>query len=436
MMSKTTSYLLITMAFFSTWVQATEKDDVTRLLSEQAITFSADKFPFQQLGEWIGDRQIVLLGDSTHGSQEFYRYRAEISRYLITNHGFSTVIVEGNWPGGQRVNQYIHHHTDNSVNLALSGFKSYFPWLWRNQSMLEFVQWLHNYNRNKPQQAVSFYGMDLFSLTASITRNIELLKKHNTPFNAKLIDLYHCFSSFKNDSLRYGQYAAKNPQKSCQNQAEQQYSIISEHPDLLSNKAEYFDLRINSLIVQTAEQYFRMSVETEANEIWNLRERFMQKIFNTVFNQQKKINSAAKVIIWAHNSHAGDARATSMKEQKRESIGQLLRQQFGKQQVFLLGALSYQGEVMASKQWGGPANVMRMPVAIEGSYSHLFHQLNSSRFIMNFSTLTFSPFYQRFIGVVYVPEEEQLYHYNNAKIDQQFDALLFVDQTTAVQTLD
>ncbi len=433
-MNRIASYLFIITALYSACPQA--EDDVKQLIIKQTIAFHPDKFPFQELVKWIGDREVVLLGDATHGSREFYRYRAQISRYLITHHGFSTIIVEGSWPAGQKVNHYIHYLTDNSANLALSAFKGYFPWLWRNQTMLEFVKWLRLYNKGDPQQIISFYGMDLFSLADSISRNTELLKKYNTPFSSPLIDLFHCFAKFNNNGMNYGQQLAKNLEQSCQAQAEQQYSIISKHPQLLKNKTDYFDLLLNSLMIRAVEQYFRMNINAQAKESWNMRERFMQDIINIIVHQQKKHHGTSKVIIWAHNSHVGDARATAMREQQRESLGQLLRQQLGKQKVFLLGALSYQGELMASKEWGGAAKVMGMSAAMEGSYSYLFHQLSLPQFIMNFNALTFSPFYQRFIGVVYESEEEQLYHYSSAVIDQQFDAILFVDQTTAVQALD
>jgi len=433
-MKKIALYLLIALAIYSTYTLAVEQKDAKQLL-KHTITFKADSFPFQQLDQWIHGKQLVLLGDATHGSQEFYRYRAEISRYLIENHGFSAVIIEGNWPAGQRVNQYIKHVAGTSAKQALSGFKKHFPWLWRNKTTEEFVQWLHGNNTDK-QQAFSFYGMDLFSLTSSIIHNTKLLNQYEMPLSSQLIDLYQCFSNFKHDALSYGQQAIKDPRLSCQTQAEQQFNLISQHPDLLNSKAESFNLYINSFMIKAAEQYFRMTFEAKAEDSWNMRERAMLTIINMIIQQQKTNNQSAKVIIWAHNSHVGDARATGMKQQNRESLGQLLRQQFGAQQVFLMGALSYQGTLIASKQWGGSASLMSMPPAMEGSYSHLFHQLGLARFIMALSSLSFQSFNQRFIGVVYDQKEEQLYHYNSAQLDQQFDAILFIDKTTAVQPLD
>jgi len=433
-MKKIALYLLITLTIYSTYTPAVEQEDARQLL-KHTITFKADSFPFQQLDQWIHGKQLVLLGDATHGTQEFYRYRAEISRYLIEKHGFSAVIIEGNWPAGQRVNQYIKHVAGTSAKQALSGFKQHFPWLWRNQNTAEFVQWLRDYNTKK-KLALNFYGMDLFSLTSSITRNTELLNQYELPLSYQLIDLYQCFSDFKQAALSYGQQVIKNPQLSCQAQAEQQFNMISQHPDLLNNRTDNFDLYINSFMIRAAEQYFRMTFEAKAEDSWNMRERAMLAVINSIIHHQKTKNQSAKVIIWAHNSHVGDARATGMKQQNRESLGQLLRQQFGAQQVFLMGALSYQGTLIASEQWGGPASLMTMPPAMEGSYSHLFHQLGLARFIMELSSLSFQSFNQRFIGVVYDQKEEQLYHYNSAQLDQQFDAILFIDKTTAVQPLD
>jgi len=432
-------FIFLGLVFFSVPVKGQDIENDLRnnqQLSKRAIEFAPEQFPFQHLEQWITDKQIVMLGDATHGSREFYQYRAQITQYLIEKHGFSAVIVEGNWPAGQQVNQYINNTVAQSAKQALIGFNKYFPWVWRNQTLVEFVQWMKLYNRGNRHQPVSFYGMDLFSLTTSITRNIELLNKHTTPLNAQFLTMYQCFSAFKNNSLEYGKHAVETPSLSCQTQAQQQLNIISKQANLINNKADYFDLLMNSKMIQAAEQYFRMTFEAQDAEIWNIREQVMLETINDIIKQHKINNKNAKVIIWAHNSHTGDARATGMKDVGQVSLGQLLRQQFGKQQVFLMGALSYQGEVIASKNWGESGILMKMPGAVEGSYSHLFHQLGLSRFIMDLSSLSFSTFYQRFIGVVYVEEEEHLNHYNTTQINRQFDAILFVDKTNAVRLLD
>ncbi len=431
-MNRIVLFLLCTITFSSNCLLAAEDKLPHAVLLEQAVEFEPDIFPSQLLTQWIGDRRIVLIGDATHGSHEFYRYRAEISRYLIEHHGFSTVIIEGNWPAAKQVDEYIKLASENTAKKALRGFKSNFPWLWRNQTLLEFIQWLRQYNKSIKQPAASFYGMDLFSLSASIQKNIALLEKYNTALNSQLKALLSCFPRFKNNTLEYGRSVARHPQSSCQIEAEKQFRLISEHPHLINNKQDYQDLRINSLIIRAAEQYFRMTFQADAVDSWNMREQFMLEMINYIVQQ----SDGHKVIIWAHNSHVGDARATGMRKQNRKSLGQLLRQQRGEDDVFLLGSLSYQGELIASKQWGGVAEQMTMPPAIDGSYAHLFHQLNLSRFILNFDELRFTPFYQRFIGVVYEPEQEQLYNYDTTEIDRQFDAVLFVDQTTAVQQLE
>ncbi len=424
--------LLTVIKLASNSLQAADKQKYNPVLLDQAIAFETDSFPSQRLAKWIADRRIVLIGDSTHGSREFYRYRADISRYLIAKHGFTAVIIEGNWPAARQVDQFIKHQFDMSADQALIGFKSYFPWLWRNQTVHEFVQWLQKYNQLSTKHEISFYGMDLFSLYPSISRMLDLLKKHQTVFNTELTGLLQCFSSFNNSSLDYARIVADKPQQSCQGVAEQQYALISENQTLIEDKQDYQDLWFNSFIIRAAEKYFRMTYQADAVETWNMREQFMLQMINKILHQPNN----QKVIIWAHNSHIGDARATAMNEQKRLSLGQLLRQQWGEDNVFLLGSVSYQGELLASKQWGGTVSLMKMPEAMDGSYGYLFHQLNLSRFIMNFNALSFGQFYQRFIGVVYEPKQEQLYNYGMAQIDRQFDAVLFVDKTTAVQQLE
>ncbi len=441
-------YLLITLSLYfcvvltaeSDGLQQAEDDNLKKSLTGRAIAFEADHFPFERLAKWIGDKQFVLLGEGTHGTREFYHYRAELTKYLIAKHGFSTLIIEGNWPGSQNVNHFINHDDTGSPEQALSGFKLYFPWVWRNKTMVKFVDWLRQFNQSDTHQPVGFFGMDLFSLYVSIEHNRLLLSNASSSVSDQLLALYDCFSRFNNNSLVYGQRVAKEPALSCQTQAEQQFQLTSEDSALMQDKQQYFDFYINALMIRAAEQYYRLLYQTEDEQVWNNREQAMLTVVNAVIENQRSQQRSAKVIIWAHNSHVGDARATAASEVGEVSLGQLLRQQEGKKNVFLMGALSYQGQVMAADEWGQPARMKTLLPASNDSYSALFHQLNVERFVMRLKYLPWEfmldKHRQRFVGVAYSPEEEHIYHYKTAQINSQFDAVLFVDQTNGVQSLD
>lgn len=441
-------YLLITLSLYfsvlqtaeSDRLQLTDEDSLKQSLSGRAIAFEADQFPFKRLAKWIGNKQFVLLGEGTHGTREFYHYRAELTKFLIAEHGFSTVIIEGNWPGSQQVNRFINHVDTGSAEQALSGFKLYFPWVWRNNTTAKFVGWLQQSNQNGAHQPVGFFGMDLFSLYASIERNRLLLSRDSSSISDQLLVLYDCFSGFNHNSLVYGQHVVKDPALSCQTQAEQQFQLTREHSALIQDNQQYFDLTVNALMIRAAEQYYRLLYQTDDEQVWNNREQAMLAVVNAVIENQKFQGRPTKVIIWAHNSHVGDARATAASEIGEVSLGQLLRQQEGKKNVFLMGALSYKGLVMAADEWGQPARMKTLLPAAKDSYSALFHQLSLPRFVMRLKYLPWQFMLdkrqQRFVGVAYSPEEEHLYHYKMAQINRQFDALLFVDQTSGVQSLD
>ena len=417
------------------------------LLEKQVYPLQNKELDLSRLSQWIGDKRFVLLGDSTHGTEEFYQLRAEISKYLIKNKGFNNLIIEGNWPGGYRVNQFIHDQFAINEDQALSGLKQVLPWLWRNQAMVNLLQWLREFNRKGKvgQSKVNFYGMDLFSLYPSIAEVAKYLQRYHPDSAEKLKLAFDCFQSFQHSADTYAEKVNQTPELSCAEQANRLLQVINEieiSTQLQEQQDAYFNARMNAETVKVAEYYYRLEHKNQPVNTWNIRENFMLAMVNAILQYHARNNSTSKVIIWAHNSHVGDARATFMKDLNEISLGQLFRQRFSSRQVFLLGSLTYQGRVVAAEKWDRPAKCMLLPAAADSSYAELFQRVNIPRFMLNLqennqlADLLSEKRLQRFVGVVYDPEIDNPANYASSKISQQFDAVVFIKQTHALQALD
>ena len=303
------------------------------LLEKQVYPLQNKELDLHRLSQWIGDKRFVLLGDSTHGTEEFYQLRAEISKYLIKNKGFNTLIIEGNWPGGYRVNQYVHNQLVISEDQALSGLKQVLPWLWRNQAMVNLMKWMREFNRKEKftQNTVSFYGMDLFSLFPAIAEVTKYLQRYHPDSAHKVKSAFDCFQGYQHSADSYGQKVNEKPKLSCAEQASWQLQVINEldlSTQLQEQQEAYFNARMNAETVKAAEQYYRLEHQKNSVSTWNIREKFMLAVIQGILQYQARNKRASKVIIWAHNSHVGDARATFMKDLNEISLGQLLRQRF------------------------------------------------------------------------------------------------------------
>jgi len=402
---------------------------------------------YDPLLQFRGDARVILLGEATHGTDEFYSERATITKRLIAEKGFSIVAIEADWPDSARVHRYVRGATgDASAEQALSGFRRFPTWMWRNTVVMGFVGWLRDFNKNiGPKRApIGFYGMDLYSLHASIEAVLAYLEKidRNAATRARL--RYSCFDHFSRDPQAYGYATTVGAMEACENAVVAQLVELQQKAgEFLSRDGavaaeEFFFAEQNARLVKDAEQYYRAMFRGRASS-WNLRDRHMAE---TVENLVAHLNGSRqpKAIIWAHNSHLGDARATEMSHYGELNVGELIRERFSNEAV-LIGFTTHHGTVTAASDWGAPAERKNVRPALEGSYEDLFHEIGLDRFWIDLRDAGQIGVLQqlrieRAIGVIYRPETERLSHYFHARLSEQFDAVIHIDETSAIEPLE
>ena len=404
---------------------------------------------YDPLMEMIGDSRFVLLGEASHGTHEFYKERAHITKRLINEKGFTAVAVEADWPDAYRVNRYVRGEgNDTEAVDALAGFKRFPAWMWRNAEVLDFVGWLRARNdaQSEGNNKVGFYGLDLYSLQASIDAVLKYLVKVDPEAAARARQRYACFDHFGEEPQEYGYAAMVGVAESCEEE------VVHQLLDLQRRAAEYarrdgriaaedfFQAEQNARLVKNAEEYYRAMFRGRVSS-WNLRDRHMaETLVELVAHLEKNVRSA-KVVVWAHNSHLGDARATDMGRAGELNVGELVRQRY-REDAVLIGFTTYSGTVTAASNWGGAAERKRVRPALAGSYESHFHRTGIPRFLLNLRERNAAtaglgdPLLERAIGVIYAPETERQSHYFHARLSQQFDAVLHFDETRAVEPLE
>lgn len=402
---------------------------------------------YNELMTVIGDASVVLLGESTHGSHEFYRERAHISRRLIAEKGFNAIAAEADWPDAYQVNRYVKGEGDSmAANEALAGFARFPTWMWRNTDILELAGWLreHNDNQGRDSEKAGFFGLDLYSLYASVREVIRYLESVDPEAAQKAKARYGCFDHY--DSINeYGYLASLDLSASCQQE------VLAQMGDMHKRRVKYreaacnipddhFDAEQNARVVKNAEAYYR-SMYFGNVVSWNLRDSHMAESLEQLINHLEKTCGRAKLIVWAHNSHIGDARATDMGRFGELNIGQLARQKYGAR-VFNIGFSTYDGTVTAASQWDGPAERKTIQPGLPGSYERLFHDTGVPNFWLNLrdnrrvaEALSIERL-ERAIGVIYQPRTERQSHYFHAVMPDQFDAVIHFDHTRAVEPLE
>ena len=403
---------------------------------------------FDSLMDLIGDARFVLLGEASHGTHEFYRERARITRRLIEEKGFHAVCAEADWPDAYRVNQYVLGlGNDADAVQALKGFQRFPAWMWRNADVLDFVGWLRTHN-DFAQAKVGFYGLDLYSLHASMRAVLDYLDRVDPEAAARARYRYACFESFGQDPQAYGYAAGLGLSHTCESQVIAQLVELHRHAveyarrDGIIAEEEYFSAEQNARLVRNAENYYRAMFRGEISS-WNLRDAHMAETFNSLVRHldPRTAPAPAKLIVWAHNSHVGDARATQMHRSGEWNIGQLLRQNYP-HECRLIGFTTYTGSVTAASNWDEPAEHKRVRPARPDSYEGLFHSAGVPNFVLCFkhgSDITHclkEPRLERAIGVIYRPESELASHYFEASLSVQFDAVIHLDSTRAVEPLE
>jgi erythromycin esterase-like protein len=396
----------------------------------------------------IGSARFVLIGEASHGTHEFYRIRAELTKQLIRKLGFTAVAVEADWPDAYRVNRYVRGGSaDADAEESLSGFRRFPQWMWRNTDVVDFVGWLRTYNESLPvERRVGFYGLDLYSLHASMEAVVTYLRKVDPEAAERAAVRYGCFDRFGDDPQEYGYAATMELSASCERE------VVAQLVDLRNAAADYarrdgrvalddlFYAEQNARLVANAERYYRSMFGSHVSS-WNLRDEHMTDTLDGLERFLAREGPAPKIVVWAHNSHLGDARATEMGDGGELNVGQLVRQRHGTQAV-LVGFSTYSGTVTAASNWDEPAQRKTVRPAIEGSYEALLHDVGIANFALdlgvpNEATAALEvPRLQRAIGVIYRPETERLSHYFRARLPRQFDMLLHYDRTRAVEPLE
>ena len=422
--------------------------DTVGLIRQHAVRLTGDTSQYDALLDGIGDARIVLLGEATHGTHEFYRERAFITRRLITEKGFAAVAVEADWPDAYRVNRFVRAASADEDSIdALADFGRFPTWIWRNADILDFVEWLRAYNDGRPEeQRTGFYGLDLYSLRASMQAVLAYLQKVD-PEGADLARVrYACFDQFGDEIQQYAQATVYGLGPSCER------DVVAQLLELHRRRVEYagrdgrgaadefFYAEQNARLARNAERYYRTMFRGRA-ESWNLRDQHMMDTLRELLALLERTRPRARVVVWAHNSHLGDARATQMGRGGELNVGQLVRERFGSQAV-LVGFTTSGGTVTAASEWDGPAHRRHVRPALAGSYERLFHDVGVPRFLLPLRSdralaeALSEPRLERAIGVIYAPATERRSHYFHARLADQFDFVLHFDETRAVEPLE
>jgi erythromycin esterase-like protein len=406
-----------------------------------------DEHDLGPIPSWIGKARIVLMGEATHGTHEFYSFRAALSKRLIEEHGFHAIAVEADWPDAYRINRYVHCRSDDQHAIdALGDFRRFPMWMWRNEQVLDLVEWLHAYNDElASQHRVGFYGVDLYSLRASMAAVVKYLESVDQAAAHRARRRYSCFEQFGEEPSDYGRGTLFGVGEKCDQEVIAQLMELREDAAKLILKDgphaedELFFAQQNAVVATNAERYYRTMFSGRVSS-WNLRDQHMAQTLDALVSHLSRRGTPAKVIIWAHNSHLGDARATEMGEDGELNLGQLARQRYG-DQCFSLGFSTYDGTVTAAHEWDGPALRRHVRPALAGSYEDAFHHAGEPAFVLrldgNDSRAELRRrLLQRAIGVIYRPETERHSHYLHAKLASQFDAMVHLDHTRALEPLD
>jgi erythromycin esterase-like protein len=446
---------------------------------------SRTKSDYDKILEAIGpNTKVVMIGEASHGTMEFYRHRAEITKRLVTEMGFNIVAVEADWPDASRINEYISGNSkrDKNAKHALGDFKRFPRWMWRNVVVEEFVEWMKGYNslKQKDDEKVGFYGLDVYSFSASRNAVLAYLNKVDPEAAKRAKKFYACFDHFEGDDIgsSYAWSTGLGLSASCQQEVERVLKELFVRGQELMEKdpredrrAKLFYAQQNAKVVKDVEDYYR-NMAKGSHITWNIRDGHMCNTLVDLMdflNKNSSSNVESKAVIWAHNSHLGDSSQTEAGwdepgpkkyRGKEYNLGQLVRKQIGKERTFNIGFSTYHGTVTAAYNWDEEPEFMTVNDGLPGSWEHLLHSFaesgnnirdymlifrrNSSEttknpqsiFAENLAQVLKEPRVERAIGVIYCRETERQSHYFGAKLPQQFDMVIHLDETEALMPLD
>jgi erythromycin esterase-like protein len=414
------------------------------VIRHDALWFEDTPGGMDALVEAIGEARVVLIGEASHGTHEFYKTRAELTRALIVERGFNLVAVEADWPDAYRVNRWVRGaSSDETAEQALGDFIRFPRWMWRNTDVVEFIDWLRERNLQVADaERVGFYGLDLYSLHRSIEAVLEYLTKVDPQGATVARERYSCFEMFGQEPQAYGYASTRGFSRDCEDEVTAQLVDLRRRALEYATRDgrvaadEYFFAEQNARLVANAETYYRAMFGSNAQS-WNVRDRHMMEMLESLL---RHAGTQARAVVWAHNSHLGDARATQMSLAGELNLGQLVRERFDRD-AFLIGFTTHTGTVTAARNWDDPAERRRVRPSLPGSYEHLFHEAAIPRFLLLVREGTVrdtlaTERLERAIGVIYRPQSERVSHYFRASLARQFDAVIHIDRTSALEPLE
>jgi erythromycin esterase-like protein len=420
----------------------TELESLPRLIADAAEPLpDIDDRTFGEFFDRFGDARIVLLGEASHGTSEFYRARAAISRRLIERHGFNIVAVEADWPDAATIDRYVRHRPWREGELT--AFERFPTWMWRNREFDAFIRWLHGYNANRPYERMcGFYGLDLYNLSGSMRAVIDFLEREDPELARLAHRRYGCLDPWAEEPQLYGRNALMEGYARCE------VGVIRMLQELLIRQVdcfapecdEWLDAAANARLVKDAEAYYRVMYHGAA-ESWNLRDTHMFDTLNMILDAK---GLQSKAIVWAHNSHIGNAAFTDMGMTREElNIGELAKEKSGSR-ARLIGFGTHSGTVAAADDWDEPMQIKRVRPSLPDSHERMSHDSGVPRFLLDLREgevgrdireALMEPRLERFIGVIYRPETERWSHYSEAILPKQFDGWVWFDETQAVTPL-
>jgi erythromycin esterase-like protein len=420
----------------------TELDTLPRTIADAAEPLpDIDDERFGAFFDRFGDARVVCLGEASHGTSEFYRARAAISRRLIERHGFNIVAVEGDWPDCATIDRYVRHRPWREGELK--AFERFPTWMWRNTDVDAFIRWMRGHNEDRAYERMcGFYGLDLYNLGASMQAVIDFLDKEDPELARLAHARYGCLEPWADNPQVYGRHSLIEGYARCE------VGVIQMLKDLLQKQVdcfgeecdEWLDAAANARLVKDAEAYYRVMYHGSA-ESWNLRDSHMFDTLNMILDAK---GPNAKAIVWAHNSHIGNAAFTDMGMHRDElNIGQLVKEKWGSQ-ARLIGFGTHTGTVAAADDWDEPMKIKRVRPSLPDSHERMSHESGIPRFLLDLREGEvgrelredlMEPRLERFIGVIYRPETERWSHYSEAILPRQFDGWVWFDETKAVTPL-
>ena len=415
-------------------------DNLSTILKDNAEPLpDADSEHFAALFDRFGQARVVLIGEASHGTHEFYQARAAITRRLVTHHGFTIVAVEADWPDADQIDRCVRGRDQGDWHEA--AFTRFPTWMWLNTEVQRFTRWLTKHNQTlTPDERVEFRGLDVYSLRSSIREVLGYLEDTDTTMAREARQRYACMTPWHNDPALYGHFTERRGMATCESEVlEQLQQLLSQRLASMGQDGEaLFNATQNARVIHAAEQYYRAMYRGSTTS-WNLRDRHM---FETLQVVRSRLGRNAKAIVWAHNSHIGDARATQMGDSGQLTLGQLSREAWG-EDVVLIGMGTDHGTVAAASDWDGPMQIKKVRPALRHSWERACVEAGHSQALYDWhddnrqalrSALS-TRLLERAIGVIYRPQTERQSHYFEATLSDQFDAYLWFAQTRAITPL-